>query len=63
MDGAALIVALQKINPQARIIASSGLTSNYNLNQVSGLGIKRVLPKPYSASALLEAVNHSLKDN
>jgi PAS domain S-box-containing protein len=54
MDGAALISALRSLNPQARILASSGLANQNKADSV------RFIPKPYNAEELLAAINESL---
>ena len=53
MDGAATIRALRKLNPQLKIIASSGLTTNEQSADLQTLGIKASLAKPYTAEKLL----------
>jgi len=52
MDGPVTIRALQKLNPNVRIIASSGLAENSR----SIAGAKLFLPKPYTAERLLNAL-------
>ncbi|HXI89508.1 MAG TPA: response regulator, partial [Blastocatellia bacterium] len=52
MDGQVTIRALQKLNPNVRIIASSGLAENSR----SIAGAKLFLPKPYTAERLLNAL-------
>ncbi len=53
MDGPATIVALQRLNPQVRIIGASGLDANGKVAKAAGSGVKHFLPKPYSATTLL----------
>jgi PAS domain S-box-containing protein len=60
MDGAATITALTKLNPDIRIIAASGITANGAVAKAAGLGVKHFLPKPYTASVLLKALEHVL---
>jgi PAS domain S-box-containing protein len=60
LDGAATIRALQKINPQVRIIASSGLAENGRHYEASQAGVKIFLPKPYTAEKLLKALAEML---
>jgi PAS domain S-box-containing protein len=50
MDGPATIRALRKIDPKLKIVASSGLTANADLD---GLAIDGFLAKPYTADRLL----------
>ena len=56
MDGLATIRALQKLNPQVKIIASSGLTENAGAFEAGNAGVKTFLSKPYTAGKLLEAL-------
>lgn len=56
MDGLALIRALRKLSPDIRIIASSGLASSGKTAEVSREGAQAFLPKPYTASLLLQTL-------
>ncbi len=51
MDGAATIEALTRLNPQVRIIGTSGLAPG---------GLRHFLAKPYTANELLSAVRAAL---
>jgi CheY-like chemotaxis protein len=53
LDGFTAIRTLRKINPQARIIASSGLMSDKKLSALTNIGINTFLPKPYTVNELL----------
>ncbi|MBE9210985.1 response regulator [Nostoc sp. LEGE 06077] len=57
MDGLTTIRTLQKINPEVKIIAISGLASSDKVNAVYDIGIKAFLSKPYTANQLLETIN------
>lgn len=61
MDGPALIQALRKIEPGLPIIGASGLNQQMQA-QVSSLGVKHLLRKPYSADVLLNAMGDLLRD-
>jgi PAS domain S-box-containing protein len=61
MDGHALILALRAMNPEVKIIASSGLASNGAISKAIGAGVKHFLPKPYTAESLLRQLNEALK--
>ena len=52
MDGPVTIRALHKLNPNVRIIASSGLAENSRAIE----GARLFLPKPYTAERLLNAL-------
>lgn len=54
MDGLTTIRTLQKMNPQAKIIAVSGLVSNYQMSEIMSAGVKKFLPKPYTSYDLLK---------
>jgi len=56
MDGAATIRALRKINPELKVIGSSGLTSNGKETELTKLGVNGFLIKPYSAERLLKSI-------
>jgi PAS domain S-box-containing protein len=62
MDGATLILALQRINPRVRVIAASGLKGNHDVARASSAGVKHFLPKPYSADTLLQLVHQILRN-
>jgi CheY-like chemotaxis protein len=63
MDGPTTIRTLQKINPQVKIIAVSGLASSDKLAQVAETGVKTFLSKPYTTKELLETINGVLRTN
>jgi two-component system, cell cycle sensor histidine kinase and response regulator CckA len=56
MDGFTAIRTLQKINPKVKVIATSGLISNNQLAEVTGIGTQAFLPKPYTAKELLDTL-------
>lgn len=56
LDGAAAIRAIQKINPEAKIIASSGLSANDKTFEAAAEGVRAFLKKPYTAEKLLKAL-------
>ncbi|WP_238360588.1 GAF domain-containing hybrid sensor histidine kinase/response regulator [Iningainema tapete] len=60
MDGQTTIRTLQKINPQIKIIATSGLASNDRIAQAAGVGVKAFLSKPYTAPELLKTLSSVL---
>ncbi|MEH2180110.1 hybrid sensor histidine kinase/response regulator [Nostoc sp.] len=53
LDGLTAIRTLQKINPQVKIIASSGLMSDNKLSAVAAIGVNTFLSKPYTVNELL----------
>jgi two-component system cell cycle sensor histidine kinase/response regulator CckA len=58
MDGLTTIRALQKMNPPAKIIASSGIEQSKLLAKVSG--VKTFLLKPYTVQDLLQTLHNIL---
>ena len=61
MDGPATIRALQRMNPQVRIIAASGLGLGQRAGEGPLEGVSVFLNKPYSAEKLLNALAQVLK--
>lgn len=56
MDGLTLIRTLQKMNPQVRIIATSGIISNSKITESTGKSVKAFLSKPFTIQELLSTV-------
>jgi CheY-like chemotaxis protein len=56
MDGPSTIRALQKIQPDVRVIATSGLPANSRGSELSATGITSFLAKPYTAEKLLSTL-------
>lgn len=56
MDGAITISTLQRINPQVKIVAVSGLTSSSQTVGIGSSNVQTFLPKPYTAEELIKAV-------
>jgi PAS domain S-box-containing protein len=61
MDGLTTIRILQKMNPQIKIIATSGLRSEGKSSDVASLGVKTFLSKPYTADKLILTLFEILK--
>ena len=62
MDGPATIRALQRMNPDVRIIAASGLGAGQRGGEGAIEGVAVFLNKPYTAEKLLKTMAHVLKD-
>ncbi len=56
MDGPATIRALRKLDPEVRIIATSGLKASTRQDEISQLGINSFLSKPYTAETLIRTI-------
>jgi PAS domain S-box-containing protein len=61
MDGPATIRALKRLNPQVKIIAASGLTSNGKSAEAASAGVNAFLAKPYTAERLLTTLDNVLR--
>jgi PAS domain S-box-containing protein len=60
MDGAVLVSALRRLDPDVRVIAATGLDAQTNLTRLAREGVHQVLTKPYTAETLLSAVAREL---
>jgi two-component system cell cycle sensor histidine kinase/response regulator CckA len=60
MDGAAMIRAVRKMNPQLPIIAASGLIAPAQTAELQSLNVADFLPKPYTAEKLLTTIGELL---
>lgn len=60
MDGVAEIQAITRINPDAIIIAASGLGNSAMLSKAANAGVKHFIPKPYTANTLLRTMCEAL---
>lgn len=56
LDGPATIRAIQRLDPDVKIIASSGLSANDNTFESANEGVRIFLKKPYTAEKLLKAL-------
>ena len=61
MDGPATIRALQRMNPEVRIIAASGLGAGQRAGEGALEGVSVFLNKPYTAEKLLKTLAQVLK--
>jgi two-component system cell cycle sensor histidine kinase/response regulator CckA len=66
MDGVALVRALHKINPEVKIIGSSGFvgddSSGNRMEELKSLGVDTVLEKPFTSRDLLTTIATELND-
>jgi PAS domain S-box-containing protein len=60
MDGPATIFALKAIEPDVRIIASSGQTVSEGVARALDAGVQHFIPKPYRADEMLAALQELL---
>ena len=61
MDGVELVRVLKEINPQVKIIASTGHASEIHQAELQALGVTQTLHKPYDARKLLETLHETLQ--
>jgi len=60
IDGPATIRALQRLDPEVKIIAVSGLSGNGRMLEAAQAVVKSFLPKPYTADKSLIAITEIL---
>jgi PAS domain S-box-containing protein len=60
MDGIATLHALRRINPDVKVIAASGLSSNMNPAKMTDAGVRYFLHKPYRAETLLKTLREAI---
>ena len=62
MDGITAIKTLRKMNPEIKIIATSGLKMNDKISAAFEVGVRGFLLKPYTAEELLTAIQEVLNN-
>jgi len=62
MDGLTVAKALLSLNPNVKIIASSGISSGDNVLMAITAGVRNFLPKPYKSEALLRMVSELIRE-
>jgi two-component system cell cycle sensor histidine kinase/response regulator CckA len=60
MDGAAMIRALRRIDPDLNIIGMSGLLNADQTAELQSLNVESFLTKPFTAESLLHAIRNAL---
>jgi len=60
MDGPATYRALAEIDPNLRVVVSTGFTKEKLADEMNGAGVKCFLKKPYRAQALIASVREAL---
>ncbi len=60
MDGITAIRTLQKMNPQVKIIACSGINPKESLVNADHPAVQLVIAKPYTAPDLLNSLHHAI---
>jgi PAS domain S-box-containing protein len=62
MDGTSTLIALKAMNPQVKVIASSGLKANEINTQAAEAGFKNFIPKPYTTETMLNILAKALRE-
>ncbi|MBX2991678.1 MAG: response regulator [Bacteroidetes bacterium] len=62
MDGPATIRALEKMNPNVKVLAVSGSTEKFKLAEAAARKPLRFLPKPYTTDKLLSVMDEVLHE-
>ncbi|MGD0744043.1 MAG: PAS domain S-box protein [Verrucomicrobiota bacterium] len=60
MDGPATIAALRAVNPEIKIVGSSGLALNGYEAEATKAGVRHFIPKPYTAQTMLHTLHEVL---
>ena len=60
LDGEETFVILRKMNPNVKVLITSGWSLDDKLEQLKALGINGYLPKPYSEQELYDAINDAM---
>ena len=63
MGGQATIQVLQRLNPEVKIIAASGLANDGSAARAAAMGVKHFLPKPFTAQTILMALRQILSEH
>ena len=62
MDGQEILSAARRLEPQVKVIVSSGFTSDYDLTQYEQSGFNAFLLKPFGMKALQQTIINVLAD-
>jgi PAS domain S-box-containing protein len=63
MDGTTTIAVLKNINPDVRIVTSSGVASEGGMTRARNAGARCFIPKPYTAETMLNTLHEVLSGN
>lgn len=63
LDGATAIQIMQKVNPELKVIVTSGMPGNLQATPLMGDSVKTFLQKPYSPERLLQSVQSVLQNS
>lgn len=60
MDGPAMMRVLKKLEPNIKVIATSGIDQDAKMDELKSLGMKAFIAKPYTADKLLTILREVL---
>jgi CheY-like chemotaxis protein len=60
MTGVDLALELLKVRPDLPVLLASGFSGTWTADQVRGLGIRDIVPKPMTSAALADAIQRAL---
>jgi YesN/AraC family two-component response regulator len=61
MDGPGMIAAIKTVDPLARIVAMTGMSTKTSMETVRQLGVARILSKPCTSKTVLEPLREVLE--
>ncbi|MEO5722621.1 MAG: response regulator [Chthoniobacterales bacterium] len=62
IDGPTLVRTLRRMNPQIRILISTGRYDDCRSAELKGLHVEACLPQPYTRQQLLASIHQTLRD-
>jgi len=62
MEGPAMIGALKKLNPDVKVIATTGMSSEVSLETIRRLDVNRIIAKPCDTKAILLALREIIAE-
>ena len=63
MDGAAMMRVLKKLEPNIKVIATSGIDQDAKFDELKALGMKAFIAKPYTADKILTVLRDVIEDD
>lgn len=61
LDGVATVQALKRINPEVKVIAATGFEEHVDVETLRGMGVERILSKPYTVDTILQELRNMLR--
>jgi len=60
MEGPGMIAGIKKLNPRAKIIATTGMAPGVSIESITRLGVEHIVAKPCEASVIMRALRDVL---